>query len=383
MQTTLLKTLAVVSIIYFFTSNLSGMFLPVYFKELGLNLTEMIEIMLLTFTVIGLLPIVLLKLVKNFERIISLGIFLTMLFYIALIYIKNPVVLGLAYGLSVATFWPCFNLLQFRLSESAVRARTVSLFTMIIPSLSGVVSPAVGGFIIENFEFIWLFRFSIALYLIAFLLSTRIRFQSEIHGLSIPKRKMFHIFFITFIISGLFDSYWLVYPLFVHKISGTALKMGLVFTFGAILVSSVTFLVNWLSDIKKARIEFAIVGAILYFVWYFALAFASTMHEIVALSLLSGLASAFTLSWFAYYGDYFARKYYASILVMMEVGLMIGRLVSLLPTYIFISEENYQSYFILSGTFALFLVPFLILARETEKLVTNCNWNALRRLKLN
>lgn len=342
------------------------MFLPVYFKELGLSLAEIIKIMLLTFTVIGLLPIALLKLVKNFERLISLGIFLTMLFYLALIYIKEPIVLGLAYGLSVATFWPCFNLLQFRLSESTVRARTVSLFTMIIPTLSGTVSPAVGGFIIENFEFIWLFRFSIALYLIAFLLSTRIRFQSEIHGLSIPKVRMFHIFFITFIIFGLFDSYWLAYPLFVHKISETALKMGLVFTFGAVLVSSITFLVNWLSDIKKARVEFTVVSAILYFAWYSAIAFASTMHEIVALSLLSGLAGAFSLSWFAYYGDYFAREYYASILVMMEVGLMIGRLINLVPTYVFI-PENYQSYFILLGIFSLFLIPLLIVSKRSRK----------------
>jgi MFS family permease len=370
MQTAPLKTLALVSILYFFTSNLSGMFLPVYFKELGLSLCEIIKIMLLTFTVIGLLPIVLLRLIRNFERIISLGIFLTMLFYIVLIYIKDPIILGLAYGLSVATFWPCFNLLQFRLSESTFRARTISLFTVIIPTLSGVVSPAVGGFIIENFEFIWLFKFSIALYFIAFLLSTRIKFRSEIHGLSIPKERMFHIFFITFIIFGLFDSYWIVYPLFVHKISETALKMGLVFTFAAVLVSSATFLVNWLSDIKKARVEFTIVGAILYFVWHSAIAFASTIHEIVALSLLSGLASAFTLSWFAYYGDYFAREYYASILVMMEVSLMIGRLMNIVPTYVFISEENYRGYFILLGIFSLFLVPLLILSksRSNQKL---------------
>jgi hypothetical protein len=344
------------------------MFLPVYlFKELKLSPAEIVEAMLLTFTVTGLLPVVLLKLVKNFERVISLGIFLTMLFYIALIFIKNPIVLGLTYGLSVATFWPCYNLLQFRLSESGIRARTVSLFYSIIPSLSGLVSPAVGGFIIDNFGFAPLFTFSIALYLISFLLSTRITFQSEIYRFSIPKERMFKIFFITFIIFGLTDPYWLVYPLFVHKISETALKMGLVLTFSAILVSGVTFLVNWLSDIKKARVEFTIISVILYFAWCSAIAFVSTIHEIVALSLLSGLSHAFWISWLAYYGDYFSREYHASILVMMEMSYMIGRVMNLIPTYFFISEENYRGYFTLFGVFSLFEIPFLIASKRNKK----------------
>lgn len=372
MQAAQLKTLAVVSIIYFFISSLSGMFLPIYFKELGLNLAEIIKIMLLTFGVIGLLPIVVLKLVKNFERLISLGIFLTMLFYTVLIYIKDPIVLGLAYGLSVATFWPSFNLLQFRLSESRVRARTVSIFSSIIPSLSGVASPAVGGFIIERFGFQWLFFLSIFLFVVVFLLSTRLKFQSEVHAFSIPKDKMFGVFFITFIIFGLFEaSYWLVYPLFVYKISETTLTMGLVLTFCLVLVSVITFFVNWLSDVKKARVKFTFIGAILYFVWFFALAFISKPYDLVLLSFISGLAGAFWLSWLAYYADYFPRKYYANILVMMEVGLMVGRLLSLLPAYMFISEENYPSYFLLSGVFALLIIPFLIVSIKVKRLLTD------------
>ncbi|MEM2970915.1 MAG: hypothetical protein QW270_00620 [Candidatus Bathyarchaeia archaeon] len=369
MQITPLKTLTIVSIIYFFTSNLSGMFLPIYFKASGLSLTQVVQIISLMFAVVGLLPIVLLKLFKNFERIISLGIFLTMLFYVTLIYVKAPVILGLTYGLSIATFWPSFNLLQFRLSESKVRARTISFFSMIIPSVSGVFSPAVGGFIIENFGFPVLFAFSVFMYLFVFVLSIRIKVEAETHEFHIPKDKMFGTFFATFIITGLIDSsYWLVYPLFVHKISEESiLNMGLIFTFSSILVSSITFLVNWLSDIKGKRVEFAIVSSALYFFWFFALAFTSTMYGIVALSLLSGLAGAFSFSWFAYYGDYFVKEYYASILVMMEVGLMIGRLINLAPAYVFISAGNYQAYFMLSGIFSLFMIPFLVSSMALRK----------------
>ena len=366
MQIISLKTLFVV-IIFFFTSNLSGSFLPVYYKEeIGLTIAEIVEILLFTFIVIGLLPLLLLKFVKNFERIISFGIFFTMLFFIILIYTKNPIFLGLVYGLSIATFWPSYNLLQFRLSESRIRARTVSLFSSIIPSLASIAGPAVGGFIISNFDFQSLFVVSIILYMTAFLFSMRIKFRPETYKFSIPKIKTFAIFFSTFIFLGLSEAYWVAYPLFVHTLSKTIFQMGLVLASSAVLICLVTFLVNWVSDIKKACPEFAIIGATLSALWYFAISSASTMYQIVALSPLSGLAGAFSLSWFAHYGDSFSKEHYASILVMMEVGLMIGRIINLAPTYIFISKADYTSYFMLLGVVSLFLIPFFIVSKRSK-----------------
>jgi hypothetical protein len=75
----------------------------------------------------------------------SFGIISTMFFFIALVYTKNPIFLGLTNGLGIATFWPSFNLLQFRLSESAARARTISLLSSIIPYMTSIIGPAVGG----------------------------------------------------------------------------------------------------------------------------------------------------------------------------------------------------------------------------------------------
>jgi len=92
-QSESLKTLAVFTSIFFFTSNLSGTFITIYFKEMGLSIPEIALILLITFIIIGLLPLTLLKKVKNFERVISVGVFFTMLFYIALIFIKHPAIL--------------------------------------------------------------------------------------------------------------------------------------------------------------------------------------------------------------------------------------------------------------------------------------------------
>ncbi|MBS7632627.1 hypothetical protein KEJ15_03255 [Candidatus Bathyarchaeota archaeon] len=368
MQTSSPKTLAVLVSIFFFTSNLSGTFLTVYYRqELGLSIGEIAVILLFTFPLIGLLPLLLLRTVKNFERIISWGIFFTMFFYIILSFIKNPVVLGITYGLSIATFWPSFNLLQFRLGETKVRARTISLFSSIIPSLASIGGPVVGGFIIDSFEFHALFAVAVALYFIAFFLSLRIRFSQETCGFSVPRNGKFAVFFVSFVLLGLTESYWVAYPLFVLGVSGTVLNMGLVLALSAIVISMVTFLVNWLSDIKRARVTFAVIGVALNAAWYVALSFVSTTSEVVALSMISGLGSAFSISWFAFYGDSFERYSYASILVLMETGLMIGRILNLLPTYMFVSVADYATYFRLLALILLFLIPLYVLMRRISR----------------
>lgn len=364
MQINSTKTLVAVVCLFFFTSSLSGSFLPIYFKDLGLNTAGIAEILLYTFLVIGLLPLLLLKAVRNFERIICIGIFTTMLFFVVLIYVKSPIILGLIHGLSLATFWPSFNLLQFKLSEGKQRARTISLFSSIIPSITSIIGPAVGGFIIQNLGFTALFATSIVLYVIAFLFSIQIKCKPETYRFTIPKNRTFTIFFATFIILGLIETYWLAYPFFVLNVSGTVLNMGLVLAASAILISAITFLVNWLSDVRKTRVSFAIIGTMLNVIWYFSISSAASMNQIIALSLLAGLASAFQISWFAHYADSFGKEYYASILVMMETGLMIGRIINLAPTITFISQADYTSYFRLLGLIALCLIPLYVLSKR-------------------
>jgi MFS family permease len=144
--------------------------------------------------------------------------------------------------------------------------------------------------------------------------------------------------------------------------------MGLVITSSSLIITLLNIGINRLSDIKGSRVEFAIVSSILYAAWYLALSLTSSALQIVFLSVLSGLAGAFALSWFAYYGDSFGREYHASILVMMEVGLMVGRIINLIPTYIFISSHNYASYFeILSAASLLPMPLYLLCAKYAHK----------------
>lgn len=118
------QNLGIASFIYFFSGNMTSMFLPVYYITLGLSISQMAVLLLVTFIIIGLLPITLHRFVRNFERVICFGVLFTMVFHVLLIFVKNPVVLGVTYGLGIATFWPSFNLLQF--SKSVLYSNSIN-----------------------------------------------------------------------------------------------------------------------------------------------------------------------------------------------------------------------------------------------------------------
>lgn len=362
------KILAITVSIFFFTSYLFETFLTIYFRdELHMSVPEIIVIMCFTFLVIGLLPILLLRTTRHFERIISLGIVSTLLFYVALMGgVKNPVILGLINGLSIATFWPSFNLLQFRLTETRERAFRMSLLSGAIPSIAGIIGPAIGGFVIGTYGFLILFASSIILFFASFVISMKIRYKPESQKFLVPKNGMFKIFMIAFVLMGLSEGGWIAYPFFVLRLSSTYINMGLVVASSSLIITLANLAINKLSDTKGVRVKFTIMSVILHSIWYFAIANATNTIQIVALSFLSGLAGAFWVSWFAYFGDSFGREYHASILVMMEVALMIGRIVNLIPTYYFITDSNpnYSSYFIVLSFLSLLLIPFLILSRK-------------------
>ena len=172
---------------------------------------------------------------------------------------------------------------------------------------------------------------AIILHLIPLIFFIQVKFRKEAYRLSVPRGRKFPIFFSTFVVFGLVEAYWLAYPLFVSRVSEILSRMGFILAANGIVISAITFLVNWLSDIKMRRVEFADIGVLLNATWFFLIGFATAPQHIVLLSALSGLASAFTISWFANYGDSFSREYYASILVLREIGLMIGRILNLIP----------------------------------------------------
>lgn len=66
MQAPAFKNLGIAASIFFFASNLTSMFLPVYFITLGLSIYDIAIVLLTTFLIIGFLPIILLKTCQKF-----------------------------------------------------------------------------------------------------------------------------------------------------------------------------------------------------------------------------------------------------------------------------------------------------------------------------
>jgi hypothetical protein len=173
----------------------------------------------------------------------------------------------------------------------------------------------------------------------------------------------------TFVLLGLSEAYWLAYPLFVLNVSGAVLNMGVVLALSAIMISAVTYLVNYFSDVKRTRVNFAMIGAALLATWFVALSFVTSTYQIVALSLLDGVAAAFNMSWFAHYGDSFSKEQYASILVLMETGLMVGRIANLAPTLAFIPSSDFASYFRFSAVVLVLLIPLYLISKKKRDAV--------------
>lgn len=358
--------LAVTIILFFLASNLTGVFLPIYFVNSGLAVNAISIILFLTFVVMGLVPLILILIIRNFERIISMGILLSALFYAAMVYVKNPILLGICYGLSLSTFWPCFNLLQFRFSKVKGRAFFVSIMSVVIPGASKTVGPALGGWFVANFGFVVVFAVSIILFLSSFIVSLRIEYKPESRRFSLPRNRIFMIFMATFVIVGFCESYWLAYPLFVDNVSHSLVKTGLIFAVSSSVMLVVQLIIGKLSDVKLRRCEFAALGSILNALWYFGLVFVTTDVSLVALSLLGGLSTALYISWFAYYGDSFNREKHGTLLVMMELGLAGGRILNLVPIVFYVGSGSFSSYFLISGIASLLLFPFYLSARTSK-----------------
>lgn len=122
------------------------------------------------------------------------------------------------------------------------------------------------------------------LYFAALIFFTRMKFRREAHVLSIPRGSKISSSFITFIIFGISEAHWLAYPLFVSRVSETISRLGFVLALTNLVVSAITLLVNWLSDVKMRRVEFAVIGVMLNAAWFFLIAHANAPQQIVLLS---------------------------------------------------------------------------------------------------
>jgi hypothetical protein len=145
--------------------------------------------------------------------------------------------LGLAWGLGLALFWPPFNTLLFRTTEGRRRVLHLTLLTTTTPAVAGVVGPLLGGILLQELGPPALFVTAGALFVGASFLALHLPRFVHAEDAAVPRpahaRAGFGRFAGVFLLQGFFDTSWLVYPLFLYALvraaePGTAyLELGL------------------------------------------------------------------------------------------------------------------------------------------------------------
>jgi MFS family permease len=355
--------LAATSALFFLASSLTGIFLPSYYIEMGLSINQIIVIIGIMLIVLGTVPILTLKLFpKHFEKLLMVGLALNAMFFLMLIFVKNPIILGLTYGLSVATFWPAFNLLMLRFTKIKHRGLIASVLYVVAPTLAGIIGPLLGGVLIHFLNFKMLFIVGAVFSATAMIFASRINYKPLQTGFILPKHRLLILFAVIAAFMGLTNIGWIAYPLFLKSLTGNFLWMGAVATSLSIIFAIIAIVTGKISENEKHRINFGVFGALMACAWLIALSTINTVPQLMIISVFSGLAGVFWIALFSVYGDFFERKYHATLIVLWETFLMIGRLSNLVLVFIFINNFNFSGYFCTIGLISLLgIIPYAIL----------------------
>lgn len=346
--------LTVVTAFYTLASSATGVFLPNFYLEAGMSINQVILLFAVMFVTLGTLPILTLRfLPRLFEKLLIVGLALGMLFYLMLGFVKDPLLLGLVLGLSYATFWPSFNFLLYSFTNVKQRGLVVSLLYFAVPTITAIAGSSLGGLLITLFKFNALFLLATILLFLAFVFSLKIEYVSVDEKFSIPKSRLLLLFGLIIIVSGFADVTFIAYPLFLRKLTGGFLEMGILGSVLSVIFAFISLIAGKISSVLKHRITLAFFGMLMGSIWLIALSFVQSVPQLVDVSVFYGFSGAFGLFLFALYGDFFKRNHHATLVVLWEVFLMFGRLANLVPLGIFIGSFDFRSYFLVVGIVSL------------------------------
>jgi MFS family permease len=202
---------------------------------------------------------------------------------------------------------------------------------------------------------------SAGLYLVAFLLIWRFRFEpvtstgrpEELQG---PPR-LSH-FLAAVLVWGMTDVSWLAYPLFALSVAGSFVNLGIVISAVGVITAVVGVWIGRVSDRLSNRFGVYLIGIVATTSALFALGFVRTIPELLAVSAVSGTASAATgpvlIGWFA---ENYTKESAAPFWTRFELFLNPGRLVNLGLAAFFLPTGNYAGYFVTSGALGLLTIP--------------------------
>ena len=375
------RKIAAMVFCYSLANSLIGVFLPAYYLKIGqIGLGWVIEFLASQFIVLGIVPKVNLRFFPNqFERLIYAGFALYISYDLLLIYSNSSILIGVVAGLALGTFWPSFNTLQLRLTDKQNRTATINTISILVMTVAASIGPLLGGLLIstEGGNYTSALVLSSAFYLLSIVSMRKFGFAKSkvivpalIDAASTPMRTQVYksrLFFLGFVVQGLSEVSWFVYPIYVLALTGNYFALGVVASAASVAVAAFSVTLGRLSDSMKSRFGLIAIGIVLNSLWYATLPSVHNEIELILASLIIGVAGALTSNIFSLLGDEFPKQEYASMFVRIETALMFGRLGNLAIMAYFMVDRNYTGYFGTSAFIVSLGIPIFYLLHKSVR----------------
>jgi len=322
-----------------FGISLISIFVPIYLIKLGFSLNHALLFVMVELGTASLFSPVAAMMAKKFgfKHIIVYRLPLMMFYFISLYtlnFIAFPIYLtAVVGGMSGSMYWVSMHSLFAKYSNRMHRgAQTGKLIS--IPNMSAMIGPTIGGLIAVAFGFKVLLITAMIILCVA---TVPLFYTSDMkpHVLKFSFKDMFNRkhfkFLIEFAAQGTIAiASVIIWPLFVYFLLEDVASVGFVATVTALGVLIFTHFVGKWSD-EISRLRLLKIGGILLALTFFARIFATNLTYVFAVAFLAGLFTVLIdLPLLAYFYDRANKENMAEIVVLREIGLGIGRILTIL-----------------------------------------------------
>jgi len=355
-----LKKLLIVYILWIAFSAFSSSLVYLYFKDAGVQESDLVASFLFSTVSCVILIALLNKRKTDFRKLMTGGIFLIALSYLLLAFLSPTRELLFLYsaitGLNFFLFWVPFNIMYFEFSHA--KAALFGSFYFSLTSLAMMSMPLLSGFIGENFGFDYLFITAAVLYMLltlpVYLLGKR-EYRYELKDTLSDTKGFRTLIFVEGVYFGGMMAALAVIPLFYFE---KPMEMGFYLSITTVFSVIASLIVSSLSDRSRKRVFYIRIFGAGLVLTSIASSLATTMGTwyaaVSARNLFSTLFMPFTT---AIIID--AKKDIDDVMVGREFILNMGRILGIAAVLLCTLFLTIHSSLVFLGL-AILLYPVLI-----------------------